>query len=271
MAVKITMKTKKKGKMPNNNNTGTQAIDRALSILNCFDFQHQTWDAQQLSTKLDLTIATTKRILRALESQNLLKQIGKAGNYELGLRIFELGAVAHSRISLVGEAKEILQKLYDETKQTIRLVEVDSDEYLYIYNIENNDAFRIISPVGIRRPLLLGSLGKSILSTYPPSLLDQFLSEHQFIQYTINTITDKPAYLQELARVREKGFATDREEVYNGVCSVAAPIIAKDGLAIGGIAVVFPVLDFNEEIMFEWGKLVRQGGINLSRRLLNKD
>ena len=129
-----------KGKQPLSHNTGTQAIDRAMSILNCFDFQHQTWDAQQLSTKLELTIATTKRILRALESQKLLKQCDKTGNYELGLRIFELGAVAHSRISLVGEAKEILQKLYEETKQTIRLVKVDGDEYLYIYNIENNDA-----------------------------------------------------------------------------------------------------------------------------------
>jgi IclR family transcriptional regulator, KDG regulon repressor len=269
MHKKFTMK--KIGQIPNNNNTGTQAIDRAMSILNCFDYQHQTWDAQELSTKLELTLATTKRIIKALESQNILKQIGKAGNYELGLRIFELGAVAHSRISLVEEAKEILQKLYDETKQTIRLVKVDGDEYLYIYNIENNDAFRIISPVGIRRPLLLGSLGKSILSIYPPPLLDRFLSEHRFTQYTMNTITDKSVYLHELASVREKGFATDKEEVYNGVCSVAAPIIGKDGLSIGGIAVVFPVLDFNENIMSEWGKLVRQGGINLSRRLMNKD
>ena len=187
--------------MPNTHNTGTQAIDRAMSILNCFDFQNQTWDAQQLSKKLELTIATTKRILRALKSQRLLKHNDKTGNYELGIRIFELGAVALSGISLVGEAKEILQKLYEETKQTIRLVQVDGDDYLYVHNIENDDAFRIISPVGTRRSLLRGSIGRAILSTYSPRLLDEFLSRNQFIQYTMNTITDMPVFLQELAKV----------------------------------------------------------------------
>lgn len=256
----------KKKKQPNNG-TGTQSIDRAMNILNCFDFQHQTWDAQQLSIKLELTIATTKRIIKALKSHNILKQIGKTGNYELGLRIFELGAVAHSRISLVDEAKGILQKLYDETKQTIRLVKVDGDEYLYLFNIENDDAFSIISPVGIRRPLLSGSLGKSILSTYPLPLLDEFLSKHQFTDSTMNSIRDKCVYLEELAKVRERGFSTDKEEVYNGVCSVSAPIIGRDNLAIGGIAVVFPVVKFSEDTVSEWGKLVRQGGFILSRRL----
>lgn len=259
-----------KGNQQNTHNNGAQAIHRAMGILNCFDFQHQTWDAQQLSQKLELTIVTTKRILRALESQRLLKHNDKTGNYELGIRIFELGAVAHSRISLVEEAKEILQKLYDETKQTIRLVKVDGDDYLYIYNIENNDAFRIISPVGTRRSLLRGSIGKAILSRYSPLLLDDFLSRNQFIQYTTNTITDRRVYLQELDKVRERGFATDKEGVYNGVCSVASPIIGKDGLPVGAIAVVFPVLEFYEDSISQWGKLVRQGGINLSRLLSNK-
>jgi IclR family transcriptional regulator, KDG regulon repressor len=259
--------TKKRQKLPNGNSTGTQAIDRAMSILNCFDFRHQTWDAQQLSQKLELTIATTKRILKALENQRLLKQDDRTGSYELGLRIFELGAVAHSRISLVDEAKEILQKLYDETKQTIRLVKVDGDEYLYIFNIENNDAFRIMSPVGIRRPLISGSLGKSILSTYSPPLLDKFLSEHLFTDSTKNSIRDKAAYLEELAKVREQGFSIDREEVYNGVCSVSTPIVGKDGLAIAGIAIVFPVIKLDEDTVTQWGTLVRQGGFLLSRRL----
>ncbi len=250
---------------------GTQAIHRALSILACFDFAHPAWGARGLSEKLGLTISTTQRILRALESKRLLAVNLKTGEFELGLRVFELGAVVSSRIALVNQAKEILVWLRDETKETVQLVIVDGDEMLYVRNIESTDAFRILSPVGLRRPLATGSLGKAILSTYPRAMLDRYFSNHSLVQYTQRSITDRALYLEDLARVQEQGFATDREEVFNGVCALAAPITRREGLAVGGIATVYPVLHFDEGKVMEQGQLVRQAGRAISGRLLHAE
>lgn len=138
---------------------------------------------------------------------------------------------------------------------------------LYINKMESSDAFGVLSPVGLRRPLATGSLGKAILSTYPRAMLEEYLSMHKLVQYTSRSITDQTLYIEELTKAREQGFATDREELLHGICGVAAPITGKEGLPIGGIAVAFPALRFDEGRMTEWGQLVRQAGLTISHRL----
>ncbi len=261
---------RKKGKRISStlgNNKGTQAIDRALNILNCFDFTHPEWGAKELSHALRLTPSTTQRMLKALESRRLLTLNGRTGKFELGLRVFEFGAVVASRITLASQAKEFLIRLRDETKETVLLVTVDRDEMLYISRMESSDAFGVLSPVGLRRPLATGSLGKAILSTYPQAMLEEYLSVHKLVQYTPRSIIDRTLYTEELKRTREQGFATDREELFHGICGVAAPITGEEGLAISGIAVAFPALRFDEGRMTEWGQLVRQAGLTISHRL----
>lgn len=257
----------KKERIPKKNNIGAQSIDRALSILNCFDFHHQTLTASQLSKKLGLTSPTTQRMLRSLVSHRLLEYNDKAGYYQLGFRSFELGCIAQCSIPMIDEAKEIMLKLHHETVQTVRLAIVDGDEFVNISSIDSNDVFGIYSPVGIRRPLVSGSFGKAILSTYPQQYLQEYLLVHTLPALTSNSITDKSLYMNELSIVRARGFATDKEEFCNGVCSVAAPIAGTDGLAIGVIAVTFPVIKFTEAKVAEWGQLVRQGGLSLSKNL----
>ncbi len=246
--------------------SGTQAIGRALAILACFSFARPAWRATDLSERLGLTLPTTKRILKALESEGVVAQSTRTGAYELGLRVFELGMVAGSRISLLNQTREVLAKLREETNATVHLATVDGDDILYIKKIESRDAFGITSPDGLRRSLATGSLGKAILSTYPPAMLGAYLSRHGLGAFTSRSITDPKAYVAELERVREQGFALDQEELIRGVCGVAAPIADGDGPAVGGIAIAFPATRFDPEKVREWGQLVRQAGLAVAHR-----
>jgi DNA-binding IclR family transcriptional regulator len=72
-------KTKKQDQSGSREKKGTQAIDRALKILNCFNFSRPVWDATELSGELGLTLPTTKRILKALEEKGILNQNGRTG------------------------------------------------------------------------------------------------------------------------------------------------------------------------------------------------
>jgi DNA-binding IclR family transcriptional regulator len=247
--------------------SGTQAITRSLHILSCFSFARPIWSATELSDRLGLTLPTTKRILKALESERILIQCAGAGVYELGLRVFELGMVASSRILLLRQTKEVLIKLREETNETVHLATVDGDDILYIKKLESPDVFGITSPDGLRRPLTTGSLGKAILSTYSPSMLEAYLSDHKLTAYTPRSITDPKNYFKELKKVKEQGFAVDQEELIHGVCGVAAPITVGKKAAIGGIAVAFPSIRFNMDKILEWGQLVRQAGLAISHRL----
>lgn len=246
---------------------GTQAINRALRILACFRFNRPVWSATELSEELGLTLPTTKRILKAMESEGFLTRSLSAGGYALGLRTFELGMVASSSIALLSRTDEVLVKLREETNGTVHLVTVDGDDILYIRKIESPDVFGITSPDGLRRPLTTGSLGKAILSTYTPSMVEEYFSRHGLTAHTPRSITDRKSYIKELTKVRSQGFAVDQEELIHGVCGVAAPIAVGKRPAIGGVAVAFPSVRFNADKIFEWGQLVRQAGLAISHRI----
>jgi len=246
---------------------GTQAINRALDILVSFNLAKPVWSATELSDHLGLTLPTTKRILKALESEKILIQSKRTGPYELGLRVFELGMVASSRMPLLDQTQEILVKLREETDETVHLATVDGDDILYIKKIESPDVFGITSPDGLRRPLATGSLGKAILSTYPLPMLEAYFSRHKLIAFTPRSITDSKAYIDELMRVKQQGFSIDQEELIHGVCGVAAPIAEGERPAIGGIAVAFPSIRFDRNKILEWGQWVRQAGLTVAHRL----
>lgn len=62
--------------------------------------------------------------------------------------------------------------------------------------------------------------------------------------FTGTTITSAPAIELELARVRRRGYAVDREEYAEGFCCVGAPIFAPDGRVAAGIAISTPARRF---------------------------
>jgi IclR family transcriptional regulator, KDG regulon repressor len=259
------------GKRQPHYSSGTQAIDRALEVLSSFDFATPEWGASDLSRRLGLTISTTQRILKALEAKNFLVINKETKKYEIGLKVFALGSVAYNRIRLLELTQNILIRLHDETKQTVNLAIVDGDEMFYIKHIESSDVFRIHSPVGYRRPLTGGSLGKAILSTYSKPALDQFFSRNKLIPFTKNSIIDTRLYLKELKIVKDRGYATDKEERFEGACGVAAPLCDVTGVAIGAITIVFPAMGYTEERMSEYGELVRQAGLSVSVQLMHRD
>ena len=65
--------------------------------------------------------------------------------------------------------------------------------------------------------------------------------------FTATTITSTSALALELARVRRRGVAVDREEFAEGFCCVSAPILAPDGSVAASIAVSTPAGRFAQE------------------------
>ena len=57
---------------------------------------------------------------------------------------------------------------------------------------------------------------------------------------TPNTFTDVEAFLEDLATVRERGWAVDNEEFSAGVMCVAAPFCDRSGYPLGALSVSGP-------------------------------
>ena len=82
--------------------------------------------------------------------------------------------------------------------------------------------------------------GKLILQQYSDDQLNKLIAAKGLTRYTDHTITTKEALLDELEKIRKRGYAIDNEECEIGARCVACPICDYTGNIIAGVSITGP-------------------------------
>jgi len=90
------------------------------------------------------------------------------------------------------------------------------------------------------------AMGKVMLARLPEAALARYV-RRGLTAYAPSTITDPVKLDAELARVREQGFAVDREEFDEDFCCVAAPVVDSVGRLHGVLGLSTSVRAFDRE------------------------
>jgi DNA-binding IclR family transcriptional regulator len=91
---------------------------------------------------------------------------------------------------------------------------------------------------GPRVPLYCTAIGKSLLAFLKKEEISAYLRRVKLIKYTENTMTKRKLLLDDLMRIKEKGYAINFAEGVMGRAGIAAPIFNRDGLPIAAISIV---------------------------------
>jgi IclR family acetate operon transcriptional repressor len=97
--------------------------------------------------------------------------------------------------------------------------------------------------------------------------VDKAIEENGLPALTSNTITNKEALLEELATVREQGYAVDDVENEEGIRCVGAPIFDHRGEVIAALSVSAPSFRFSMDRVRELSGVVKGTGLQISRQL----
>ena len=73
---------------------------------------------------------------------------------------------------------------------------LDGREILYVDVLESPHSFRLVSRVGMRRPLHCTGLGKAVLAWQPAAFLDELFAVTKFEKLTTHSIT-RPSELDD--------------------------------------------------------------------------
>ena len=114
-------------------------------------------------------------------------------------------------------------------------------------------------------PMYCTALGKAILAYSSPNLIESVLSG-ELKALTDYTIVSKSVINSELANVRSRGFAIDNQENEYGICCVGAPILDYSKKAIGAVSISGPLDRLSVERANEFGPLLREKTMKISRR-----
>jgi DNA-binding IclR family transcriptional regulator len=218
-----------------------QVLDRTFAILELFDEDRPEWTATEVARGLDLPVPTAHRILSALARRGYVSQHEETKRFRLGAAALYLGDRARAVVDLRSVALPALRRLSRDTGETSLLTVLTprSDKGVCLERVETSQPLRLSVTPGRRLPLHAGASQKVLMAYMDPEALDRALAlplEH----LCLNTITDLRLLREELARIRDAGWASSFEETNLGVWGLAVPILDANGSIVCAIGIAGP-------------------------------
>ncbi|MGH3370417.1 MAG: IclR family transcriptional regulator [Nocardioidaceae bacterium] len=223
----------------NSSRPGTSVTARVLAILDAFDTAHRELRLSEIARRADLPLPTAHRLVAELASWGALVR-RESGSYVVGRKIWDLGLLAPAQTGLREVASPFLHDIYGATLATVHLAVREGAKVLYLDRLAGHASVPVVSQVGSRLPMHATGVGKVLLAYAPEDVQLAVLSNLERI--TPYTITAPGRLRQELARVRQEGFAQTSEEMSLGACSVAVPVRGQSDQVVAALGIVVPSL-----------------------------
>ncbi|MFS0697938.1 IclR family transcriptional regulator [Streptomyces nitrosporeus] len=204
-------------------------LERAVRILDLFSSDAPEWAVSDVCRALDLPKTTVWDYMQSMVSLGLLRRTGR-GRYRLGWHAFQLGLRARMTSEISEPAWTEMRDLVAAHQETVQLTSRHHGEVVHLEKITPRTGVRInATRVGERLPAHCTAAGKAMLAHLSPRELRGLYGDGPLGSLTARSLTALPALEAELSAVRERGYALDTEEAFEGVCSVAAPISNRHG------------------------------------------
>lgn len=227
---------------------GAKTVGRAVQILGCFTTRTPSLTLTQVSRQVGLSLPTTHRLLRTLQSYDLVALDAATRRYGLGPGLIRLAQPILRQDGALALAAPILDHLCHLTRETVAVWWLVGQERVCVFEVISPEPIHMASGVGQTYPLYAGAGGKALLAYMSQGELDSVLHQLEVTQ----AIGVQRAELNgELDRVRRNGYATSLEEIVPGAASVSAALRSPLGRPLAAINVTGPVARFTPERMDE--------------------
>lgn len=215
-----------------------QSVVKAMELLNCLAQAGGPLSLGELSRRTGIPKATAHGLLAAMRPSSVVEQSGEDGRYRLGTRLFEYGCAVSSGWNVLEAAAEPMRRAAEETGETVNLAALDRDGVLILDSAVAHGNYRVASQRGARLPLHCTSQGKLLLAYLPPQRRRALLRTCRFEDYTPHSHRSAEALEEDLAQIRERGFALENGEFRIGLRSVSAPVFDVEGQAAYALCAV---------------------------------
>jgi len=238
-----------------------------LRILELLDHSVYGLQLKDIAEKTGINKSTAHRFLRHLEAESYLFR-DAAGTYMPGARLARLGTGVSFQTTLCRICRPTLESLRSATGETVNLAVLDGAEIVYLDVLESQQMFRLVSPVGMRRPAHCTSLGRAIIANLDDQRQkDEILSAIQSVYSTSRKTNSASRLKKTLRQICDQGFSLDDEETAIGARCVGAAIFGAEGSVVGGISVSGPVLRITRERLPFFSKEVCKAAREISWQL----
>ncbi|MEU5900718.1 MULTISPECIES: IclR family transcriptional regulator [Streptomyces] len=212
-----------------------QSLERAAAMLRLLAGGERRLGLSEIASALDLAKGTAHGILRTLQAEGFVEQDSASGRYQLGAELLRLGNSYLDVHELRARALVWTDDLARSSGESVHLGVLHQQGVLIVHHVFRPDDSRQVLEVGAMQPLHSTALGK-VLSAYDPVAHNEAV-EVERQTFTVHTVTDPEGFEGVLDLTRARGYASDVEETWEGIASVAAPIHDRRRMPVGAVGV----------------------------------
>lgn len=184
-----------------------------------------------------------------------LRQLGylvqRNGEYYISSDFLRMGDINRQNKDIYQAATDELEQLASETSEHASLVVEEHGKAVIIATVQGTEAIPVRIYDGIVMHMHTTAPGKAIFAFLDDDRISNILDHHGLVERTDNTITKPDDIADELAWIREHGYALDDEERLTGMRSVAAPVIDRKDQIRGSIALFGPTNRIDDDLFHE--------------------
>ncbi len=243
-----------------------RSVDRAAALLLALGESAAEAGVTELARRLGLHKSTASRLLATLQRRGLVEQDEETGKYRLGLAVIRLAERAEQTLDLRGIAMPELERLARATRETVSLGVVQGDAYLTLAQADGPNMVACPDWTGRTTPLHCVASGKVVLATMAERDVLR-IARPGLAARTERTITRLEKLMEELARVRRRGYATAFGEWIEGTNGIAVPVADARGRVAASIAVWGPAYRVTPARIAEIVTLARATSAAITARL----
>lgn len=238
-----------------------QSAYDAFRVLECLVMAPKPVTATQIAAEFREPRNRIFRLLKTLEESGYVVQDPDSRAYQPSLKLVSLGQMVARNRSLELVARPIMERLRDQTGETVYLVAREGEEAVCILNLESSHLVRISAQPGHRWPLGIGAAGQALLLGLPEPAQEAYLSRH-------------PDIARNWMRVRERfarggiTYVDGREGTIsdNGVMAIGTPVQNALGEVELALAVAWPIARADSDCT-RFRKALEEGRRALARAL----
>jgi IclR family KDG regulon transcriptional repressor len=213
--------------MPKKHADATGTLKKLSLILEQFNLDHPVRSLAELTRLSRLPKTSVFRALKLAVECDLLSVAGDG--YRPSLRLFELGMVAREGLSFGADLNLAVESLAERLGETVLAATVEGKELLYLAVAEPKRALRVAARAGLRRELLFGATGLTLLANLPIETWPSYLPK-RLPRYTARTIVDRSRFVRRLQQVRQNGHMIEHGEYTDELVGMAVPVGWDDTL-----------------------------------------
>jgi DNA-binding IclR family transcriptional regulator len=226
------------------NGAGTDRLHsgrRVLAALETIAARPHGATPKDVSQALGLHLSTCYRLLNTLDAAGYIFRSPDNGMFHLGRRLAYLNHCYQVSLSPPPEVLAFLHALQRTTGETAMLVRLEGDDVVITAVVEGSRPGSLPARyAGMAGPAHAVAAGRCLLAWLPTAQREAYLARYESLVVPPAFPKVSPAVLRDdLAQIRETGYAFDRGESNPAVCCIAAPIRDDSG-ASGAVAIVAP-------------------------------